>query len=76
MNILSIYENKKCPAKVCKDLKYFDIIEEKCTGCHICFKVCPVSAISGNPKNFMLSTRNFALNAVCVLKNAPKNSMQ
>ncbi|MFC2104601.1 NADH-ubiquinone oxidoreductase-F iron-sulfur binding region domain-containing protein [Bacteroidota bacterium] len=43
-------QNKRCPAKVCKDLKYFDILPDKCTGCHICFKACPVSAISGTPK--------------------------
>jgi NADH:ubiquinone oxidoreductase subunit F (NADH-binding)/(2Fe-2S) ferredoxin/ferredoxin len=43
-------QNKRCPAKVCKDLKYYEIIPEKCTGCHICFKACPVSAISGYPK--------------------------
>jgi len=44
-------ENKRCPAKVCRDLIYYDIIEDKCTGCHACYSVCPVSAISGNPKD-------------------------
>ncbi len=43
-------ENKSCRAKVCKELKYYDIIEDKCTGCHACFSVCPTNAISGNPK--------------------------
>ncbi len=43
-------QNKRCPSKVCKDLIYYDILPDKCTGCHICFKVCPVSAISGYPK--------------------------
>lgn len=43
--------NKRCPAKVCRDLKYYDIIEDKCTGCHACFSVCPVNAISGKPKD-------------------------
>ncbi|MDA3953282.1 MAG: NADH-quinone oxidoreductase subunit NuoF [Bacteroidales bacterium] len=44
-------QNKRCPAKVCRDLKYYEILEDKCTGCHICFKACPVAAISGNPKD-------------------------
>ena len=44
-------ENKRCPAKVCRDLIYYDIIEDKCTGCHACYSVCPVNAISGNPKD-------------------------
>ena len=38
---------KRCPAKVCKALITFDINEEKCTGCTLCAKNCPVEAISG-----------------------------
>ncbi len=43
-------QNKRCSSKVCKELIFYDILPDKCTGCHICFKVCPVSAISGDPK--------------------------
>lgn len=56
-------QNKRCPSKVCKDLIYYDILPDKCTGCHICFKVCPVSAISGNPKE--LHTINQSLCIKC-----------
>lgn len=38
---------KKCPSKQCKDLIHFEIIEENCTGCTICFRNCPVDAITG-----------------------------
>lgn len=41
---------KACPAKVCKALIYFVINPEKCTGCTLCAKRCPVSAISGDKK--------------------------
>ena len=41
---------KACPALACKTLIKYEILEEKCTGCRICFKSCPVNAISGNPK--------------------------
>jgi len=44
-----IYE-KRCPAGVCKGLAKFTIMEDKCKGCGICAKQCPVSAISGKPK--------------------------
>lgn len=43
-------EHKKCPAGVCKDLVEYVIIPDKCTGCTICAKNCPVNAISGSLK--------------------------
>jgi len=41
---------KKCRAKVCKALIRFHIDEEKCTGCTLCARNCPVEAISGERK--------------------------
>ncbi len=37
----------KCPAGQCKSLLRYDIIEDICTGCTLCFRNCPVGAISG-----------------------------
>ena len=37
----------KCPAGQCKSLLRYDIIEELCTGCTLCFRNCPVGAITG-----------------------------
>ncbi len=39
--------NKKCTAKKCASLIEFKIIEDKCKGCSLCSKKCPVGAISG-----------------------------
>jgi NADH-quinone oxidoreductase subunit F len=36
---------KNCPAQVCAELVKFEVVEEKCTKCGICYKVCPVGAI-------------------------------
>ena len=38
--------DKKCPAGACKDLVTFSIDKEKCIGCGICAKNCPVDAIT------------------------------
>ncbi len=39
--------DKKCPAKVCKNLFEYRIIEDKCKACMICLKNCPQNAIEG-----------------------------
>jgi NADH-quinone oxidoreductase subunit F len=38
---------KRCPALLCKELINYQIIPEKCEGCMLCLKSCPVGAISG-----------------------------
>ena len=38
---------KRCPAKVCKALIRYEIVDGTCTGCTVCARNCPVSAISG-----------------------------
>lgn len=43
--------DKRCPAGVCKDLLSYEIIADKCKGCTLCSRVCPVGAISGTVKN-------------------------
>jgi len=42
--------DKSCPALVCKNLIAYYIEPEKCIGCLLCLKNCPVDAISGERK--------------------------
>jgi NADH-quinone oxidoreductase subunit F/NADP-reducing hydrogenase subunit HndC len=37
--------DKKCPAKVCKNLMQYYIIQDNCFGCGKCAKACPADAI-------------------------------
>ncbi|MBQ2613773.1 MAG: NADH-quinone oxidoreductase subunit NuoF [Clostridia bacterium] len=43
--------DKKCPAGVCKDLLSYSIVADKCKGCSLCSRKCPVGAISGEIKS-------------------------
>ncbi|MBU8934973.1 MAG: SLBB domain-containing protein [candidate division Zixibacteria bacterium] len=42
--------DKKCPAKVCRELIRFDIIDEMCDGCMACLPACAFDAITGKKK--------------------------
>ena len=48
-------EEKKCRARRCTELLSYTIEEEKCKNCGVCFKNCPVDAISGDrQKGFVI----------------------
>jgi NADH-quinone oxidoreductase subunit F len=51
----------KCPATTCLALVDFHIYEDKCTGCTLCAKACPVNAIAGENK-----TVHVIDNEICV----------
>ena len=42
---------KRCPAGVCKSLLNYYILTDKCRGCTLCARNCPVQAISGSVKS-------------------------
>lgn len=43
--------DKKCRSKVCRNLLTYVIDKEKCVGCSLCARNCPVFCIHGEPKS-------------------------
>ncbi|MBI2831788.1 MAG: NADH-quinone oxidoreductase subunit NuoF [Chloroflexi bacterium] len=41
---------KKCPALACPELTNYYILPDKCQGCGLCLRACPVAAIAGGKR--------------------------
>ncbi len=59
--------DKVCPAGVCKNLVKYSIEADKCKGCSLCARKCPVGAISGEIKSpFTIDTEKCIKCGVCM----------
>jgi NADH:ubiquinone oxidoreductase subunit F (NADH-binding) len=43
-------DDRKCPSGKCKDLISYSVVAEKCIGCTVCARKCPVNCIAGERK--------------------------
>ena len=64
-------KDKCCPAKVCKPLISFRIIEDKCVGCTLCAKSCPVNAISGEKKEVHVIDQGLCVQCGVCMEKCP-----
>lgn len=62
-------KDKTCPAGVCKNLLKYEILPDKCKGCTLCARNCPVNAISGTVKNPHVIDRDKCIRCGLCMRN-------
>jgi NADH:ubiquinone oxidoreductase subunit F (NADH-binding)/(2Fe-2S) ferredoxin/Pyruvate/2-oxoacid:ferredoxin oxidoreductase delta subunit len=64
--------DKICPALVCRALINFYILPDKCSGCGICLRACPVEAISGGKRLIHVIDQEKCIKCATCLEKCPE----
>lgn len=64
-----------CPAGVCRELTAFEIMDD-CDGCHLCFKACPVEAITGVVKEMHVIDSDVCISCGACVEVCPTDSIR
>ena len=68
-------KDKKCPAGLCTDLLEFIILDDKCTGCTLCKRVCPVDCIIGERKETHAIDQERCIKCGACVEKCPFNAI-
>jgi NADH-quinone oxidoreductase subunit F/NAD(P)H dehydrogenase (quinone)/NADP-reducing hydrogenase subunit HndC len=69
-----IYE-KRCPGKRCAALLKFEVDEDKCIKCGICFKRCPAGAVRWQKKETAFIEKDKCVKCLSCITNCPSDAI-
>jgi Na+-translocating ferredoxin:NAD+ oxidoreductase RNF subunit RnfB len=67
--------DKRCKAGVCTALLRFIVMEDKCTGCTLCARNCPVMCISGAPRKPHVIDNKKCIKCGLCLSKCPRDAI-
>ncbi len=66
---------KRCPARACHDLLEYIILDDKCIGCTVCARNCPVSCIEGERKKVHVIDQSRCIKCNTCLEKCPVDAI-